>query len=421
MRRLGIIWLCWSCVAMPLLSGCGSGPESVPSQEHVKQQLDKDAAMRAEEDRLNAAEQRQHLPQRSRPHLLTFSGSDYMQAVRRTSAFTLVELLVVIAIIGILVGLLLPAIQSAREAARRTQCKSNCKNLTLALMNYHDTRKTFPPGVVQVNPAPPGTADTSLGNWGWGALILPYAEEATLHDLIGVTKTDLAKSMDTPASLAAMQVPIAVYRCPSDTAPGINESRLISSAANVANLLATSNFVGINSSGELRRDPGPPGNQANGIFVRIKGIKIREIIDGTSHTAILGERAWESKVPAGVTTTGDVAADGGIVRSRAGVVFGVRGVRHASEQGIADGLGCGKYQLNFSSSSGSIPESKARRGFSSTHAGGGHFGLADGSVQFVTDQIEGDFNSEQATISDEVDSPWEALLGINDGFSTGSL
>ena len=79
-----------------------------------------------------------------------------MKVIHRHRAFTLVELLVVIAIIGILVGLLLPAIQAAREASRRTQCKSNAKNIALAILNYHDTRKSFPPGVVQVNPAPPG-------------------------------------------------------------------------------------------------------------------------------------------------------------------------------------------------------------------------------------------------------------------------
>jgi prepilin-type N-terminal cleavage/methylation domain-containing protein/prepilin-type processing-associated H-X9-DG protein len=329
-----------------------------------------------------------------------------MRASHRSNGFTLVELLVVIAIIGILVALLLPAIQAAREASRRTHCKNNAKNIAIALQNFHDTNKSFPPGVVQVNPAPPATTDTNLGNFSWSALILPFVEEADVYDLVDVAKTDLATSMDRPGNLTAMQSNMAVYRCPSDAGPTFNEERLITSAAGIASPLSTSNFVGVNSSAELRRDPGEPGNQANGIFVRSKGRKIREITDGTSHTAIIGERAWESKLP-----------NGSEVRSRAAVVFGIRGVRQASEQGFADGMGCGKYQLNFSSSSGAIPDSRSRRGFSSPHPGGAHFGMADGSVQFISDDVEGDFNADQWTITDTVDSPWEAVLGINDSYS----
>ena len=338
-----------------------------------------------------------------------------MSTTRRNPGFTLVELLVVIAIIGVLVALLLPAVQAAREAARRTQCKNNVKNISLGLQNYHDTRKSFPAGVVQANPTPPSVVDVPQGNWSWSALILPFVEESAVYNLIDVSKTDLAKSMDTPANLTAMQAPITVFRCPSDTATAINDERLITSAAGTASALATSNYVGVNSSSELRRERGPPGNFANGIFIINIGTKIKQITDGTSHTAIIGERAWESKVSAAVSSTSD-----GIVRSRAGVVFGVRGVRHKSEQGLADGMGCGKFQLNFSSSTGSIPDSKARQGFSSVHPGGAHFGLADGSVQFVSDTIEGDFDANQWTITDTVDSPWEALLGIDDSYSSNS-
>ncbi len=90
----------------------------------------------------------------------------------RKSGFTLVELLVVIAIIGILIALLLPAVQAAREAARRMQCTNNFKQIGLALHNFHDARKAFPP--------------THLGEWkaGLPIFILPYMEQQALYDTV---------------------------------------------------------------------------------------------------------------------------------------------------------------------------------------------------------------------------------------------
>src|SRR5687768_7945601 len=98
----------------------------------------------------------------------------------RRRAFTLVELLVVIAIIGVLVGLLLPAGQAAREAARRMQCSNNLKQLTLALHNYADSYQQLPPAYIRVymtagcNGPCTDTDQERRGNWGWGAMILPF-------------------------------------------------------------------------------------------------------------------------------------------------------------------------------------------------------------------------------------------------------
>src|SRR4051794_24947286 len=100
---------------------------------------------------------------------MTDGAKSHGRLVRQ--AFTLVELLVVVAIIGILVALLLPAIQAAREAARRTQCVNHMKQLGLAVQNYHDTRKGLPPSRVLD------------GRQTWLALILDYMEESAIKGL----------------------------------------------------------------------------------------------------------------------------------------------------------------------------------------------------------------------------------------------
>src|SRR3569623_2302577 len=104
--------------------------------------------------------------------------------------FTLVELLVVIAVIGLLVGLLLPAVQAARVAARRDECASHLHQIGVALHNYHDIHRMFPPAYVG-NPTQAGSDngvsypddnDNGASGFAWGALLLPQLEQQAVYD-----------------------------------------------------------------------------------------------------------------------------------------------------------------------------------------------------------------------------------------------
>src|SRR5262249_26590439 len=101
---------------------------------------------------------------------------------RNRAAFTLIELLVVIAVMGVLIGLLLPAVQKVREAANRTRCTNNLKQVALALHNYHDVNRTFPPGqqawVARSSYGPGWRFDC------WVQILLPYIEQANFSRLL---------------------------------------------------------------------------------------------------------------------------------------------------------------------------------------------------------------------------------------------
>ncbi|MFM7149238.1 MAG: DUF1559 domain-containing protein [Gemmataceae bacterium] len=207
----------------------------------------------------------------------------------RRSGFTLIELLVVIAIIAILIGLLLPAVQKVREAAARMQCSNNLKQIGLALHNYHGTYERFPSGY-QTVVAPDGS---ELGaGWCWAAQILPFIEQDNLYRQI-----NLSASIADPINSTVRNTYIKMFRCPSS-----RDQRNTFVTEGVAVEIAYANYVGIFGNNHEELDENP--DLGNGVFYRNSRIRFGDILDGSSNTALVGERSiltgpatWTGSVP----------------------------------------------------------------------------------------------------------------------------
>jgi len=193
----------------------------------------------------------------------------------RRRGFTLIELLVVIAIIAVLIALLLPAVQQAREAARRAQCKNNLKQLGLALHNYADVHRVFPPG--------------QLGYpfvWSPQSQLLPFVEQANLqnlldydvppllafqagYDVTAVTKNDTAAKIRLPLLL-----------CPSD-----------GDAVPNAAYGGISYPACVGSGNVFDADAANDGahQRADGVIYAMSKVSFGQITDGTSNTVVFSE------------------------------------------------------------------------------------------------------------------------------------
>jgi prepilin-type N-terminal cleavage/methylation domain-containing protein len=198
---------------------------------------------------------------------------------RRTSAFTLVELLVVIAIIGILVALLLPAIQAAREAARRTECANKMKQLGIALHNYHDTHKKFPPDAIWVGASPAPV----YRNFTWITLLLPYIEQQALYNEINFSIPAWNQQVTGPggATMNLQAVQLAAFTCPSEPDKTCNKGFGLSSYAGAA---------GWDGHRRMFGDP-----QRAGPFSLLDSSTFALVTDGTSNTLFVGEVSMSSR------------------------------------------------------------------------------------------------------------------------------
>jgi len=196
--------------------------------------------------------------------------------------FTLVELLVVIAIIGVLVALLLPAVQAAREAARRAQCTNNLKQLGLALHNYHDVNRAFPPGNIA------HWTGSVVNGWGWTwhAKLLPFIEQNSLYDEIGShMNTDTGGSTDAWVVLACEETVIPAFQCPSHPNGNLSYSGQGNDQISNYNGVCGTNTFNSDHTDEMS----DVGFRGDGIFFLNSSIGFRDIIDGSSNTFIVGE------------------------------------------------------------------------------------------------------------------------------------
>jgi prepilin-type N-terminal cleavage/methylation domain-containing protein/prepilin-type processing-associated H-X9-DG protein len=281
----------------------------------------------------------------------------------RRPGFTLIELLVVIAIIAILIGLLLPAVQKVREAAARLKCQNNLKQIGLAMHNYHNANGAFPPAFSK---NPPQLEN----NWAWGTWLLPYVEQTALYTTLNPTGQAPPKTPDANTTL-----PLAVYTCPSDPSPLINNFRGSGSG------FAKNNYV-------VSEQICDGGSQ----------IPILAITDGTSNTIMVGERDGLNQIAG---------------------LWPVRETKSGSA-GVISVLGRPNWPINTPYAGGATccttDPHCTRYAWSSLHTGGANFAFCDGSVHFLRNDIPTDTTQENCNKPVPSNVPLFNLYFKDDGF-----
>jgi len=341
----------------------------------------------------------------------------------RKKGFTLVELLVVIAIIGILIGMLLPAVQQVREAARRTQCLNNMRQLGLACHNYESAFMRFPPGanwttrtdvmrnIEPIIPSDPSTISSQdpqgVGQRiAWGSFILPYIEQAPLHNQFESSSDRFRSSWQaattangTPCASAV----IPAYICPSDSFGDTNRVLTPGQILVTANSeVGKSNYVAMAGAGNEQSDDDViiervGGNIMNsfnssewsqfwGVFGKNSKTTIAAMSDGTSNIVILGERSSRNEIESG-------RDESSAVRGNAGAVWAAVSSSNAD---YAPNIGreISKDWTVFGHMFSETPGGWSINGFdqsrgvaSSFHTGGANVALGDGSVRFVDENL----------------------------------
>lgn len=288
---------------------------------------------------------------------MTASSSD-----SKRDAFTLVELLVVIAIIGVMTALLLPAVQAAREAARKMSCANHLRQITLAIHNYESAFKVMPPG--SYHAVPDGYS------WGMLAFLLPFMEESAAFESIDFANPHCGEEIKSRQAIGGNDPSshaIAILLCPSDP---LSSQSLLSGPlgplpySGDVGVLFPTDYLGMAGSNDADLTGTYEGcggmMDGNGMMYSRSFHQFRDVLDGTTHTMIVGERAIPFDLGWGWPMCGG----------------------HECEHYVSSALGL--LHGNHDPAEYFIHNQH----YWSWHPGGCHISMVDGSVKFFTYSID---------------------------------
>lgn len=224
----------------------------------------------------------------------------------RRSAFTLLELLVVIGILAVLIGLLIPAVQKVRATAAQLDCSNKLRQMGLACHTHIDEKGHLPPAyawvysewdptkIRNVSTFPPPRlrpwdrlpidffVDPTDPGWGWAVYLLPYLGQGNLYKQINFERPNRSP-FDGIRELRV--IPLPIFTCPSDRETG---PFMVSNISGDRLFWASTNSYAANYGAEGLMTMFP--EQGNGTFFRNSAVTMKDILDGASNTILIGER-----------------------------------------------------------------------------------------------------------------------------------